>query len=155
MRKLAIVALSFLLPLALHAQALTRKEASQSRIKSVSEYETTAQNPRAKPLLETYTKYDATGNLLEIIERDNTGYVTLHESYEYNAEGLKTVEIQYEPDGKIKKKHVYKYSNGLRSERPCLPITDTKEFSFPSQYKIVRQPCSAQCVGHGAPIRRA
>jgi hypothetical protein len=103
--------------LVLQAQALTKKEASQSRIKSVSEYETTAQNPRAKPLLETFTKYDATGNLLEIIERDNTGYVTLHESYEYGADGLKTVEIQYEPDGKVKKKHVYKYSNGLRSER--------------------------------------
>jgi len=117
MKKLTIIISLVLMPFLLNAQALTRKEASQSKIKSVSEYETSAQNPRAKPLLETYTKYDASGNLLEIIERDNTGYVTLHESYEFNAEGLKTVEIQYEPDGKIKKKHLYKYTNGLRSER--------------------------------------
>jgi hypothetical protein len=117
MKRLMIIFILAMLPAVLPAQALTRKEASQAKIKSVSEYETTAQNPRAKPLLESYTKYDAAGNLLEIIERDNTGYVTLHESYEYNPDGLKVIEIQYEPDGKIKKKHQYKYVNGLRSER--------------------------------------
>jgi len=106
-----------LLPLGLNAQTLTKKEAAQANVKSVSEWETNVTDKKAKPMLETKCTYDKAGNLLEIIEYDNSGFVTLHESYEYNAEGLKTVEIQYEPNGSVKKKHVYKYTGNLRTER--------------------------------------
>ena len=44
-----------------------------------------------------------------------------------------SVEIQYEPDGKIKKKNVFKYSDGLRSERQ----TFDKNGALISQRKYV------------------
>ncbi len=72
---------------------------------------------RNKPIQESFTRYDLQGNTLETIERDNDGLITLHESYEYDAAGNKTVETQFDTDGSIKKKHVYSYFNGLRSKR--------------------------------------
>jgi len=122
-----------LIPGGLFSQALTRKEANQAAVKSISEYETSTLERKAKPVLESFTRYDEAGNLLEIIERDNSGTVILHESYEFNADGQKTSEIQYEPDGKIKKKHVYKYVNGLRAER----LTYDKNGTLITQKKYV------------------
>jgi len=113
---LYLLLLAFM-PLALNAQTLTRKEAAQSNVKSVSEWETNVLDKKAKPMLETRCTYDKNGNLLEIIEYDNSGFVTLHESYEYNADGQKTVEIQYEPNGSVKKRHEYKYNGLIRTER--------------------------------------
>ncbi len=122
-----------LLPAGLFAQALTKQEASQSAIKSVSEFETSMLDRKAKPKLESFTRYDAAGNLLEIKELDNSGAVILHESYEFNGEGQKITEIQYEPDGKVKKKHVYKYVDGLRAER----LTYDKNGTLITQKKYV------------------
>lgn len=101
----------------LQCQTLTKKEATKAGIKSVSVIESSVSDRKAKPIAESISRYDNEGNLLEVTERDNSGQVILHESYEYNADGLKTVEIQYETDGKIKKRHVYQYQDGLRSER--------------------------------------
>jgi antitoxin component YwqK of YwqJK toxin-antitoxin module len=117
-KKIVLFSLALsLLPFGLHAQNLTKKEASQGNIKTVSEFTTNVADKKAKPMLESKCTYDKNGNLLEIIEYSNSGFVTLHESYEYNADGLKTVEIQYEPNGSVKKKHIYKYTGNLRTER--------------------------------------
>jgi hypothetical protein len=128
-----LIALICWLPMGLQGQTLSKKEASKANIKSVSVFHTNMPDRKVKPLLESASRYDEAGNLLEITERDDNGQVTLHESYEYNAEGLKIVEIQYEPDGKIKKKHVYKYLNNLRSER----ITYNKNGTVIAQDKYV------------------
>jgi len=96
---------------------LSKKEVIEHKVKSVAEWETDLRSRKSKPIQESYTKYDAKGRVLELIERDNEGLIKLHESYEYDANGNKTLEIQYQPDGSIKRKHVYKYVNGLRTER--------------------------------------
>jgi antitoxin component YwqK of YwqJK toxin-antitoxin module len=118
MKNLLVMSLAFcLLPFGLSAQTLTKKEAVKDGVKIVSEWETSVVNKKAKPMLESKCTYDKNGNLLEIIEYDNSGFVVLHESYDYNANDQKTVEIQYEPNGSVKKKHAYKYTGNLRTER--------------------------------------
>jgi hypothetical protein len=129
----SLILLLSLAPFCLQGQELSRKEASKAKVKSVSVFETNVSDKKAKPILESMNRYDESGNLLEILEKDKNGVVTLHESYEYNSEGQKSVEIQYEPDGKIKKKNVFKYSDGLRSERQ----TFDKNGALISQRKYV------------------
>jgi len=96
---------------------LSKKEALAHNVKSMAEWETNLKTRKSKPIEESFTKYDINGHLIEIIERDNEGIVTLHEAYKYNSEGKKVEEVQYEPKGTVKKKHVYRYVNGLRAER--------------------------------------
>ncbi len=122
-----------LAPFCLQGQELSKKEASKANVKSVSIYETNVSDKKAKPVLESLNRFDEAGNLLEILEKDKNGVVTLHESYAYNSDGQKSVEIQYEPDGKVKKKNVFKYSDGLRSER----LTYDKNGKLISQRKYV------------------
>jgi YD repeat-containing protein len=130
---IALMALVCLFPIGLGGQTLSKKEASKEGLKSVAVWQTNLSDGKTKPLLESLSRYDTDGNLIEITERDNSGMVTLHETYEYNEDGLKTVETHYGKDSKIQKKHVYKYSNGLRTER----LTYDKTGTLISQYKYV------------------
>jgi len=98
-------------------QQLSKKEIRSRKILSVTESETDLRVRNPKAVQESYKKYNRQGEIIEIIERDNKGIITLHESYDYDTDGHKTVEIQYLPNGKIKKRHIYKYENGLRTER--------------------------------------
>lgn len=101
----------------IEAQSVNKKEAKKKQIKSVSEWETDLRTRKAKDILESYVKYNQDGEVLEIIERNNDGEVTLHEKYEYDKDGNKITEFQYDSEGELKKKHVYKYVDGLRTER--------------------------------------
>ena len=116
MIKTILLTLIMLSGLSCFAQ-ISKKQAIEHNIKSVAEWETNLKSRKSKPIQESFTKYDKKGHLLEIIERDNNGIITLHETYEYNDVGKKITEIQYEPTGSVKKRHVYKYVNGLRTER--------------------------------------
>lgn len=97
---------------------VSKKEALERNIKSVAEWETKLKTRKARPIQESYTKYDQNGNIIESMERDNSGKVTLHEKYTYDDAGNKTIEIQMYADGSVKKKHVYTYdSKNLRISR--------------------------------------
>ena len=133
MKYLTLVIILSIVITGLFGQTLTKKEAAKSNIKSVSVWQTDMTDRKAKPVPESITRYDAAGNLTEITEHDKDGLITLHESYEYNENGFKTGEIQYWPDGKIQKKHVYKYTDGLRTER----LTYDKNGKLIAQNKYV------------------
>jgi len=107
----------FAFTLGVQGQQLSKKEIRSLKILSVTGSETDLRERHPKTIQESYQKYNRQGKIVEIIERDNNGVITLHESYDYDTDGNKTVEIQYLPNGKIKKKHIYKYENGLRTER--------------------------------------
>lgn len=109
--------LLLLLSIPVAAQQSEMDEIRQNKIKSISEVETDLRVRKAAPVQKKFSRYDTAGNLVEVFERDDAGLVLLHESYEYNERGQKTVEIQYEPNGQIRKKHVYKFINNLRTER--------------------------------------
>lgn len=114
----AFLSFGIILLLALPVSAqLSKKEATENKVKSVSEWETDLRTRKPKAIQESFTKYDPEGNLIEILERDNAGEITLHEKYEYDLNGNKIVEIQLDIDGLVKKKHVYTYENHLRVAR--------------------------------------
>ncbi len=96
---------------------VSKKEALEKKIKSVAEWETNLRGRKSKPVQESYTKYNQNGKVLEKIERNNSGELTLHEKYEYDKAGNKTTEIQLNPNGTINKRHVYSYDNNLRIAR--------------------------------------
>lgn len=96
---------------------LNRKEAAENKIKSVSEVETDLRSRKPRSVVETFTAYDAKGNLIEMIERNRLNEIIFHEKYEYDSDGNKIAESQYDPDGVLKKKHVYVFEKGLRVQR--------------------------------------
>lgn len=96
---------------------MSQKEATEKKVKSVSEWETDLRDRKPKAILETYVKYDERGNILEIQERDGDGLIKLHEKYTYDLAGNKITEEQFDSDGELKKKHVYTFDNGLRVAR--------------------------------------
>lgn len=116
MKKWFITTLLILGSIGVSAQ-VSKKEALEHKIKSVSEWETDLRDRKPKPIQESFTRYDQMGNILEVVERNNEGVVTLHERYEYDKDGNKTVEYQLDEEGAVKKKHVYTYSNQLRISR--------------------------------------
>lgn len=113
MKKLSLLLLISLVSLSLSAQ-ISKKEAVEKKIMSVEEWETDLETRKPKPVQESLTKYDPNGNLIEIIERDNIGEISLHEKYEFDTKGNKISEIQYNSSGVVKKKHVYTYDGDLR-----------------------------------------
>jgi len=118
MKNILVIVGSFLLIFSTSLQAqLKQKDIVSLKVKSISELETDLTSRKSTTIEESMIKYDKTGNEIEIIERDNSGIIILHESYEYDKDGNKTVEIQYKPDGNIKKRHVYTYVGQLRTER--------------------------------------
>ena len=113
MKKLSLLLLVSFVCLSLSAQ-ISKKEAVEKKIMSVEEWETDLETRKPKPIQESLTKYDPNGKLVEIIERDNVGEITLHEKYEFDAKGNKISEIRFNASGVIKKKHVYTYDGNLR-----------------------------------------
>ncbi len=99
------------------AQTLSKKEIKELGLSSIAEYETDLRDRRAKEQLESFTRYNKDGEVIEIKEIDNTGLVILHEKYEYDSEGRKIVEERYNPDGTLNRKHVYSWKGKLRTER--------------------------------------
>jgi len=116
MKKL-ILLFSILLTCSSAFAQISKKEALEKSIKSVSEWETNLRGRKSKPVQESYSEYDQAGRMLEIIERNNSGEVTLHEKYEFDEAGNKTTEIQFNPNGSVNKKHVYIYDQNLRTAR--------------------------------------
>lgn len=96
---------------------VSKKEALEKNIKSVSEWETNLRSRKSKPVQESYTEFNQAGKIIETIERNNSGEITLHEKYEYDEVGNKIQEIQLNSNGSINKKHVYIYDQNLRTAR--------------------------------------
>ena len=69
-----------------------------------------------KQVKESETYYDEKGYVIEEISY-RLGKVDKHFKYQYNSDGNKTKEEEYEPSGKLKESSEYKYENGLRVEK--------------------------------------
>jgi len=115
--KQLILLLSIALSCSSSFAQMSKKAVLEKNIKSVSEWETNLRSRKSKPVQESYTEYNQAGKMVEIIERNNSGEVTLHEKYEYNEAGNKILELQLNSNGSLSKKHVYIYENNLRTAR--------------------------------------
>ena len=67
--------------------------------------------------IESLKKFDAAGNEIEIIEYDEKGLTTLHQSFKYNENDDVTEEVTYNPNGKIFQTDKYTYSGKLKTQR--------------------------------------
>jgi hypothetical protein len=69
-----------------------------------------------KPLKESETYYDQKGNILEEIQYKK-GKVNKHFKYQYNEDGDKILEEEYDTSGRLKEYSEYRYDKGLRVEK--------------------------------------
>jgi len=69
-----------------------------------------------KPLKESETYYDQKGNILEVIEYKR-GKVDTHFKYQYNEDGDKIREEDYDSTGRLQEYSEYKYEKGMRVEK--------------------------------------
>src|SRR3990172_5642921 len=114
MKKIAVVIMIMAWPLLLSAQ---EKNAIANKLKSVTVHEQKYEKGEAgKVLVESVTKYDQAGNVIEEIEYKQ-GKVDKHMTYQYDADNNKILETELDAAGKKIKVTTYKYTNNLRTEK--------------------------------------
>jgi antitoxin component YwqK of YwqJK toxin-antitoxin module len=91
-------------------------------VKSIVVTEQKFDGTASKTFKESETYYDKKGNVVEeILYKD--GKVDSHFKYQYDANGNKIKETEFNSDGKVKKISDYKYQGNLRIEKV---VTDEK-----------------------------
>jgi hypothetical protein len=114
MKNLAILFLIVLCPLTAFSQ---EKIAAENKLKTITVHEQKWDDGVAgKILIESVTRFDQSGNVIEEIEYKQ-GKVVKHFTYKYDAANNKTHETELDAAGKKIKVSVYVYSNGLRKEK--------------------------------------
>ena len=114
MKRFAVVLLIMAFPLLLSAQD---KKAIANKLKSITVHEQKYEKGEAgKVLVESVTKYDQAGNVVEEIEYKQ-GKVDKHMTYQYDADNNKILETELDAAGKKIKVTTYKYTNKLRTEK--------------------------------------
>lgn len=97
-------------------EAYCQKAEPKGKIKSLIVYEEKNNALVAQKYKESEVYYDQQGNILEEISYKE-GKVTSHFKYQYDADGNKTREEEYDASGKLKEYSEYKIENGLRTEK--------------------------------------
>lgn len=115
MKYLSIFAISILISLPVFSQKKNNEQLK--KIKTTTVFEEDFEKNNGRQIKESFTKFDLSGNIIEEIEYDEYGKVTLHMQYEYDKDGNKTKEIYYNSKGTIDKTWVYSYENGLKKEK--------------------------------------
>ena len=88
----------------------------KKRIKSLIVLEERGDMLIKKPVTESETYYDQKGNILELIEYKK-GKVDKHFKYQYNDDGEKIREEDYDSTGKLQEYSEYRFENKLRVEK--------------------------------------
>jgi antitoxin component YwqK of YwqJK toxin-antitoxin module len=100
-----------------------QKTPSDVKIKSLIVTEEKSDMLIKKQYKDSETYYDSKGNVLESITYKQ-GKIDKHFKYQYDSDNNKIKEEEFDPSGKIKETSVYKYSNGLRSEKIVYDASD-------------------------------
>ncbi|MFH2096656.1 MAG: hypothetical protein ABIJ16_13180 [Bacteroidota bacterium] len=86
-------------------------------VKTKTEWKYDYKTGTEKKIKQSETKFDAAGNEIEVKEYDDYGKVKSWVKTEYNADGDVVKEQELGADKSVKKTTVYKYSNGLKTEK--------------------------------------
>lgn len=89
----------------------------EKKIASRSIYEYFVEEGITEPMLESFKKYDAEGNLLETKELNRKGEIKLWQKYTYDEEGRVLEEVFLDSKGRVERKEKNIYSDGLRVEK--------------------------------------
>lgn len=93
-----------------------QKSLNKLKIKSIAVSEEKFNTLIKRQYKESETNFDISGNLIEEITYKE-GKMNKHFKYQYDTDGNKTREEEYDPTGKLIEFSVYKIENGLRSEK--------------------------------------
>ncbi len=93
-----------------------KTEPAKTKLKSATVYTEKTNALVAKRFKESEITYDQQGNMLEEIYYKE-GRVTKHFKYQYDADGNKVREEEFDPSGKLKEFSEYKFNKGLRTEK--------------------------------------
>lgn len=94
----------------------SKKFIREHKIKLIKVLEERPQKSDDK-ILESLTRFDEHGNIIEEIEYNNEGKLKSHRKYEYDKSGNRIKEIEFDEDGKVISKTVYTFQQGLRKEK--------------------------------------
>jgi hypothetical protein len=114
--KKIFVLMAFFLPLA-GVYAQSKSEIREKGIKAVLTHEQRLDRGMDKKYVVTEEKYDDKGRLIEIKDLDRKGTIKIWEQYKYDSDGNIIEEIVLGENGKMKKKTVTRYQDGLRTEK--------------------------------------
>ena len=89
----------------------------EKKIASVTVYEYFVEEGVDEPAIESFEKYDESGNLIEIKELNNKGDVKRWETYSYNEAGKVVEEVFLDSKGRVESTEKTIYSDGLRVEK--------------------------------------
>ena len=88
------------------------------KIASITVYEYFVEDGIDEPAIESFEKYDETGNLIEIKELNNKGDVKRWETYSYNEDGKVIEKVFLDSKGRVESTEKSIYSDdGLRVEK--------------------------------------
>jgi hypothetical protein len=113
MKQIVVFLMIFSLPFMVSAQ---EKKAMANKLKSITVYEQKFEKGAGKVLIETVTKYDQAGNIIEEIEY-KLGKIDKHFLYKFDDVNNKILETELDASGKKTKVTEYKYANSLRTEK--------------------------------------
>ena len=93
-----------------------QESGSRNKIKSITVLEQKSDVLISKQYKESETFFDSKGNIIEEIKYKQ-GKITSHFKYQYDNDGNKIREEQFDPSGNIRESSEYKYENGLRIQK--------------------------------------
>lgn len=94
-----------------------RTTVKERKIASVTVQEYFIEEGMDKPVVESFTAFNEQGELSELKEFSNEGDVKKWEKYTYNEEGMLVEEIFLDGKGKVERKEISIYKDGLRIEK--------------------------------------
>jgi hypothetical protein len=97
--------------------AQKKKTVLEKNIRSVTVYNEDYVKNNGRQVKDSYTRYDADGNVVEEIEYDEYGKEKKHVLYEYDKQGNKIKETTLTPKGTPATITEFKYENGLKKEK--------------------------------------
>jgi len=93
------------------------KTIKDKKIASLTVYEYFVEEGMDEPVIESFEKYDESGNLIEIKELNSKGEVKRWETYTYNEAGKVVEEVFLDSKGRVESTEKSIYSDGLRVEK--------------------------------------
>lgn len=112
-----VTLLILLIALSLAVSGQDRKTIKEKGISEIKTYEQKLERGIEDKFVVEIEKFDKKGRTIELKETSRKGEVDSWVKYKYDEDGNVIEETQLDVRGKLKKKEITKYKNGLRIER--------------------------------------
>jgi len=132
MKKLLFISICFCFALTSFGQS--QKTVKSLQIKTRTEWTYLYRGNKEIPYKESFKKFDAEGNEIEIIEYDEKGNITLHSTFKFNENNDVIEEVTYNPNGSVFQTDKYTYTGKLKTQRETFDgngkLTSRKKYIY-------------------------